>query len=232
MLPSGEPEDLKSRPPHFEQQFHGSWSRRGKGAPLYENGLPVEEIKERIRHTYGMIESVDRNVGLVLDELMGQGLMENTVVILASDHGELLGDHGLWLKGPFLYEGLINTPLLIHVPGIAPRVSQAMVSAVDIMPTILQLTGCEVPAYVDGVSQVPHITDNTKRVRNACMVEYRNGYNCDVFVNAIVGEGYKYVMYETGEEEYTDLELDPEERRNVAGEKAYGQAVEDRKSVV
>ena len=49
------------------------------------------------------------------------------------------------------------------------------------------------------------------------MIEYRNGYDCDVCVNAIVGEDYKYVIYETGEEEYTDLAQDPEERRNVAG---------------
>ena len=57
------------------------------------------------------------------------------------------------------------------------------------------------------------------------MIEYRNCYDCDVCVNAIVGEDYKYVIYETGEEEYTDLAQDPEERRNVAGEDAYEQAV-------
>ena len=223
--PIGTPEDLESRPGHFEQQFQGSWSRRGSAPPKHGDGIPKEVAIERVRHTYAMIEAIDRNVGLVLDELERQGLMGDTIVILASDHGELLGDHGLWLKGPFLYQGLINTPLLMHVPGIQPRVSRGLVSAVDIAPTILELTGCPVPSYVDGISQAPHIRDEAVRVREACMIEYRNGYDCDVCVNAIVGEDYKYVIYETGEEEYTDLAQDPEERRNVAGEDAYEQAV-------
>ena len=124
-----------------------------------ENGIPKQWAKERTRHTYAMIEAIDRNVGLILDELERQNLMDDTIVILGADHGELLGDHGLWMKGPFLYEGLINTPLLMHIPGISPRVSEGLVSSVDITPTILDLLGFEIPAYVDGISQMPQIED-------------------------------------------------------------------------
>lgn len=217
----GTAKDLESRPEHFLQHYHGSWSRKGLGVCRYEEGVPLYVAEERQRHTYAMIEAIDRNVGLVLDELERQGLMEETIIILAADHGELFGDHGLWLKGPFLYEGLINTPLLIHAPGFAPGVSKGLVSAVDIVPTIMELLGCEALAYGDGFSLVPQIRDPSVGVREACMVEYRNGYDCDVYVNGLVGEDYKYIVYENGEQEYTDLKRDPEERRNVVGDAAY-----------
>ena len=146
------------------------------------------------------------------------GLLEDTIVIFASDHGELLGDHGLWLKGPFFYEGLINTPLLMRIPGFKPQRSDQLVSTVDLAPTIYDLLGLEIPAYTDGVSQVPAMLDKTAIVRSSCTIEYRNGYNCDKNANALVTTSYKFVQYETGEMEYTDLINDPTERVNHAGE--------------
>lgn len=219
--PTGEPEDLEQRPAHFRQQFEGGWSRSGTTGPSHKDGVAEDVAKERTLHTYAMIEAIDRNIGLVLDELERQNLMEDTIVVLGADHGELLGDHGLWLKGPFLYEGLINIPLLMHVPGIEPGISRDLVSTVDLAPTLMELLGYEAPAYADGYSQVPHITDRSVSVRDNCMVEYRNGYDCDVNVNAIVGDTYKYIAYETGEQEYTDLKHDPNERRNLAEDPRY-----------
>lgn len=223
--PIGVPKDLEERPEHYRQQFHGGWSRRGTGTYKYPGGVPEDVARERIRHTYAMVEAIDRNIGKVLDELERQDLMEDTIIVLAADHGELLGDHGLWLKGPFLYEGLINTPLLMAIPGIPARESDALISSVDIAPTLLELLGIGVPAYVDGISQMSHIMQPSVKVRDACMIEYRNGYDCDVYVSAVVGDGYKYIAYENGEQEYTDLNKDPQERRNVAGESEYAGAV-------
>ena len=130
----------------------------------------------------------------------------------------MLGDHGLWLKGPFFYEGLINTPLLMRIPGVEPRRSEQLVSTVDLAPTIYDLLGVEIPSFVDGLSQVPGIEDETIAVRDNCTIEYRNGYNCDKNVNVLVTTSYKFVQYETGEMEYTDLINDPRERTNHAGE--------------
>lgn len=224
-MPAGTPEDLGRRPLHYRQQLDGCWSRKGVAGCKHAGGVPEDVTRERIRHTYAMIEAIDRNVGMVLDELERQKLMDDTIVVLAADHGELLGDHGLWLKGPFIYEGLINTPLLMHIPGIRAGVSGELVSSVDIAPTLLDLLGYGIPAYTDGFSQVPHIKDRTVSVRDVCMVEYRNGYDCDVNLNVLVGKGFKYAIYETGEQEYTDLINDPQERRNLWGEEAYSQAV-------
>lgn len=223
--PAGSPEDLKQRPSHFRQHFEGSWSRKGATACGHKDGVPEDVAKERILHTYAMIEAIDRNIGLVLEELERQNLMDDTIVILGADHGELLGDHGLWFKGPFLYEGLINIPLLMHIPGIEPGVSRELVSTVDLAPTLMELLGYEAPSYADGYSQVPHITDRSAAVRDYCMVEYRNGYDCDINVNAIVGNTFKYIVYETGEQEYTDLKPDPQERKNLANDARYASDV-------
>lgn len=217
-VPVGTPDDLKTRPAHYALQHDGGWTRRGEVPLRHPGGVPKEIAEERIRHTYAMIERIDKNVGKVLDELERAGLAEDTIVIFASDHGELLGDHGLWLKGPFFYEGLINTPLLMRIPGFAPRRSEQLVSTIDLAPTIYDLLGIEIPAFTDGLSQVPGLHDETISVRDSCTIEYRNGYDCDKNVNVLVTPAYKFVQYETGEMEYTDLINDPEEQTNHAGE--------------
>lgn len=223
--PVGTPDDLKTRPEHYSRHHNGGWTRGGEVPFRYPGGIPKDVARERIRHTYAMIESIDRNIGKVLDELKRSGLMENTIIIFASDHGELLGDHGLWLKGPFFYEGLINTPLLLSVPGLQARKSQQLVSAVDLFPTLCELLELEIPDYVDGVSQVPALKDENVNVRSSCMIEYRNGYNSDKNVNALVTKEYKFVQYETGEMEYTDLVFDPTETVNRAGETGWEEKV-------
>lgn len=108
---------------------------------------------KRIRHTYTMIDAVDRNVGKLVDELESSGLMENTIIVFASDHRELLVNHGLWLKEPFFYEGLINTPLLMYVPDYGCRKSRQLISAIDLVLTVYELLGIETPSHADGVSQ-------------------------------------------------------------------------------
>ena len=216
--PIGSSDDLSTRPEHYARHFNGGWTRAGEVPLSCPGGVPDDIAKERIRHTYAMIECIDRNVGKVLDELERTGLMDDTIIIFMSDHGELLGDHGLWLKGPFFYEGLVNTPLLMHVPGIAPRRSEQLVSTIDLAPTIYELLGVEIPAYTDGVSQVPALKNESVAVRTSCTIEYRNGYTNDINVNVLVGKDFKFAQYETGEMEYTDLASDPAEKTNLANE--------------
>lgn len=215
--PVGSSEDLATRPPHYERHFHGGWTRRGEIPCHHPGGVPKDVEEARIRHTYAMVDAIDRNIGRLLDELETSGLMEDTIIVFASDHGELLGDHGLWLKGPFFYEGLINTPLLMHIPGCGHRRSQQMVSAVDLAPTLYELLNIEIPTYVDGISQAAAIADESVSCRDSCVIEYRNGYSCDQNVNVLVTKAFKFVQYESGDMEYTDLAEDPEERVNAAG---------------
>ncbi len=215
-LPIGGPDDLASRPAHYRQHFERAWNRWGVGEPSTPNGIDETEARQRIVNTCAMVDLIDRNVGRILDQLDAEGLRDDTIVVFTSDHGELLGDHGLWLKGPFFYEGLINTPLIIAGPGIHAAVSKALFSDVDLAPTLCDLAGAPALPFADGRSQAPHLHNPNQTVRDACLIHYQTGYGeGDVASKVLVTERWKYVRFETGEEELTDLRDDPEERQNV-----------------
>lgn len=224
LAPTGGPEDLKTRPEHYRQHFKGAWHRKGVGPEKRPLGIGKDEESRRIINTYAMVDLIDYNVGRILDALEQQGLMEDTIIVFTADHGELLGDHGLWAKGPFFYEGLINVPLIIYDKDrINPFVSEELVSSIDIVPTLCDLNQMPVPLYVNGVSQMAHLEDPAHSVRNCCMTEYRNGYGeKDCAARVLVTKDMKYVRYQTGECELTDLQNDPQERTNVAHNEEYG----------
>ena len=103
---------------------------------------------------YAMIELIDDNVGRMLDVLERTGQREDTLVIFMSDHGEMLGDHGLILKGCRFYEGLVRVPLIMSWPGVIPNGlrSDALVELMDIAPTLLEINGLSVPSPMQGRS--------------------------------------------------------------------------------
>ena len=106
---------------------------------------------------YAMIEHLDWALGQLVAALEETGQRENTIVLYTSDHGELLGDHGLIFKGCRFFEGAVRVPLLIAWPAGFARglVSEALVEEVDIAPTLLEAAGLDVPRYMQGVSLVP-----------------------------------------------------------------------------
>ncbi len=222
--PVGGAEDLATRPVHYRQHFEGRWHRGGvRTDGGRSEGTDEQHRRERTSLTYGMVHLIDRNVGLIMQALESRGLMENTVVVFTSDHGELLGDHGLWAKGPFFYEGLINTPLIM-AGAATPKgvVSQALFSDVDLAPTLCELSGVEIPGSVDGLSQMPVVRGDKDAVRDSCLVEYRTGYGRrDNDAAVLVTRDEKYVRYTTGEEEFTDQVSDPQERTNLANQQSH-----------
>jgi len=91
---------------------------------------------------FGMISLIDHNVGRILAELDARGLAENTIVVYSTDHGDLLGDHGLYLKGPTPYEGLLRVGLIQRGPGApAGRVVADPVSTLDLAATFCDYAG-------------------------------------------------------------------------------------------
>ncbi|MEM9755622.1 MAG: sulfatase-like hydrolase/transferase [Pseudomonadota bacterium] len=100
------------------------------------------QLREIIANTYGQIALIDHNVGRILIALDEAGLTENTIVIYISDHGDWLGDHGLILKGPMHYEGLLRVPMILRGPGVpAGKSVTAPVSTIDLSPTFLDWSG-------------------------------------------------------------------------------------------
>ena len=95
-----------------------------------------EQLREIIANTYGQIALIDHQVGRLMNCLDEMGLAENTIIVYASDHGDWLGDHGLVLKGPMHYEGLLRVPLIMRGPGVpADTVNDNPVSTMDLAAT-------------------------------------------------------------------------------------------------
>ncbi|MDX5594214.1 sulfatase-like hydrolase/transferase [Pseudovibrio sp. SPO723] len=121
-----------------------------------------EEDLRRIKAVYyGLITEVDAQLGRLFDHLKTMGAWNNTVIVFTSDHGEMMGDHGMLGKGGF-YDQSQHIPLIIKVPGMAPQAPcKAMTSAVDLFPTLLEMTGIEAKNALDGQSLMPLMAGET-----------------------------------------------------------------------
>jgi choline-sulfatase len=156
------------------------------------------------RAYYGAISFVDEQVGLLLDTLEESGLAQDTVVILCSDHGEMLGERGLWYKMNF-FEGGSRVPLIVSAPSgrFAARVVDANVSLLDLLPTLTDLAGLERPADLDGHSLLPHLDGS-------------GGH--DEAIGEYLGEGViaPLLMIRRGSWKYIHSPADPDQLYNLA----------------
>ncbi len=182
---------------------------------------------------YAMIELIDDNVGRMLDALERTGQRENTVVIFMSDHGEMLGDHGLVAKGCRFYEGLVRVPLIMSWPGHFPTgtVSNALVELTDIAPTLLEIAEQPIPAQMQGQSLLPILNGSTAphQHRDFVRCEYYRALNPSArpefngtYATMLRDTRYKLVVYHGHEiGELFDLETDPGEFKNLWNQPDY-----------
>jgi arylsulfatase A-like enzyme len=110
-----------------------------------------DQLREMIALTYGMIELIDDNIGRFLAALAARGLDDRTEIFFTTDHGELLGDHGLILKGPFHLDGLVRVAMIWRSAARREGVVADPVGLLDLAPTFCRLAGVDVPAWMDGV---------------------------------------------------------------------------------
>lgn len=119
-----------------------------------------EEQSRRARAAYfALVTCLDDRIGRLLHALEETGQAENTVVVYTADHGELLGEHGLWRKSTF-HEYSARVPLIVRWPGVLPRGRRVPtpVSLIDIAPTLAEIAGCELTIELDGASLLPAAT--------------------------------------------------------------------------
>lgn len=147
---------------------HRGQQRGGEMAPF----APTEDqYREAAAKEYGAISFIDEAVGRVVKSLTDNGVLDNTVIIITSDHGDMFGDHGLMLKMGLHYDGCVHVPLTFTGPGIDASSRDGLTSSLDIGPTILELAG--VPGYtgIQGKSLVPTFTDPGHFIRSAIYIE-------------------------------------------------------------
>jgi arylsulfatase A-like enzyme len=174
--------ELDDKPPHFAlarrgeletSAFRGEYPVAGQGPGADFRSPSIADVRLGRAYYYNMVQLMDRQIGRILDYLDEAGLAENTLVIFTSDHGELLGDHGLWMKGPFHYEQIVRIPLLLRWPqGFAGgRRVPAIVSHLDLVPTILEAAQLPAATELDGRSALPLFRGDVAAIREGAMIE-------------------------------------------------------------
>ena len=166
---------------------------------------------------YAMIEMVDDRIGAVLRTLEETGQADNTIVIFTSDHGEMMGDHGMLYKGCRFFEGLVHVPLIIRWPGVTrPGVrTEALTELVDIAPTVMEAAGVGIPANVQGQSLVPLLTGAATGHKPHVVCEFNGalaGMPHQSHGTMVFDGRYKTCMYHDADRaEIFDLQADPGE---------------------
>ena len=174
-------------------------------------------LRECIAATYGAIEMIDHGVGQMLAALDRLDIADDTIVVFTSDHGDMMGDHGLMLKGYMHYRGTLQPPLIIADPRKAPGRTGSLAGSIDMTPTLLDLAG--LPQYdgVQGRSLVPILDDPSASVRDHVLIEDDLPANLARLAQmpdktrTVIGDGIKYTRHSNGEEQLFDLANDRDE---------------------
>jgi choline-sulfatase len=190
----------------------------------YDSGCPElrfpEAAKLHIALYYASLAQTDDNIGKLWGTLTELGLDENTIVLYTSDHGEMLGEHGLWQKFVF-YEPSVGVPLLFRVPGVTPSNARCTtpVSLVQMVPTLLELCGVPTPAGLDGASITRLLREPSAEIGSTVFAEAALKTR---HPGSMIRQGrYKYSYYVGDLDELYDLHTDPAEMKNLAALPAY-----------
>lgn len=178
------------------------------------------QLRDMTANYYGMISLIDHNVGRILSALEASGADKDTIVIFSSDHGDMLGDHGLYLKGPTAYEGVLRVGLIMQGPGIeAGKVIAEPVSTLDLAPTFHEFAGLPVPVHLQGQSLAPLINGDPGASRTAAYNEwfvYKSRFGTDLNLRVVLTRTHKCTFEMiSGAGELYDLENDPTEMNNL-----------------
>lgn len=217
-LPAVGPEDPENKSSY--QRRDAVWAHN---EPDYFDvaGMTDDDRRLVTAAYYAMIELIDDQVGRMLEALEQTGQADNTLVIFMSDHGEMLGDHGIYLKGPHFYDQAVRVPLVMRWPGHFQENLQAdaLVELVDLAPTLLEAAGLEVPERMQGRSLLPILAGEADphRHRDAVYSEYYNAWtHRHAYGTMLRTDRAKIVVYHGSDEgELYDLRSDPGEFTNL-----------------
>ncbi|WP_448147505.1 choline-sulfatase [Labrys miyagiensis] len=189
--------------------------------------ITEQQIRNARRAYFGAISYVDSNVGKLLKTLEATGLADDTIVVFTGDHGEMLGERGMWYKMSW-FEGSARVPLIISAPGrYQPRRVAASVSLVDILPTLIDMANPQAAAAlsgVDGRSLLPHCRGEGGH--DEVIGEYlAEGAIAPVMM--IRRGAFKFVHSPDDPDQLYDLSNDPEELANLADDPAHAEVLED-----
>jgi choline-sulfatase len=200
---------------HYRERVPVYWDEPRAGHPYLdkgrlgpEEGVTEEDVRRATAAYYGMVEQTDRRIGEVLRALEETGHnLDEWTIIFTSDHGEMLGQHGVWEKRKF-YDASVKVPLFVRGPGVPPGRSDTLCNLVDLFPTLTALAGLPTPEDLPG----ENLFAPTRR--EVTFSQYHGQ-------EFMVREGrWKYLRFPGADEVLFDLGTDPAERVNRAQDPA------------
>lgn len=227
-------------PPPYDTMF-------GKGGPmpdvLRRRQWSPDEIQRSLDAYEGSIAFMDAQLGRLFDELKRQGVLDNTIVIVTSDHGEQFGEHGLFDHANSLYRAVLHVPLVISYPGRVPAglTVETPVSLVDLASTVLDLTGTAAgaPAPLPGRTLASHWDGAPPAAGTPVFAEVSQGINTAAWLpvsrgrmTSVVMNGWHYIRNGDGTEELYDFAHDPAEAENRATDTSVAGALEAARAAV
>ena len=203
--------------PEFAEQWRDAempdpipWNADGKPDRYHKSSQdyrdPAKALIARRQYT-AYLEQIDQSIGKLLDTLEEQGTLDDTYIVFAADHGEMLGDHGRYTKG-VQYEASLRVPMIMAGPGIKPGNSEALVELNDVNATICDWAGIGPTPGIDAQSVQPVLTGEQQEHRAYTFATHR-GHCC------VRTRDWKYIHGDDGQHELYDLKNDPEEIQNV-----------------
>lgn len=221
-------------PYHVPEHYLRQYDRSTLPIPAYSAALEREREREAherfsddrlrmVKHGYyAAVTEVDDHVRGIVDAIEAAGRLDRTVIVVTSDHGEWLGDHLRYAKGPPGDDAISRVPLLISGPDIEPdTVIDDLVEAIDIAPTLCQIAGMQTPPWMQGRSLLDRCRgrDASDPERDAVRMEW-TGHR------SIRTSRYRYVVTADGSESLWDLESDPGEHHDLAAEPQHSDEIE------
>jgi choline-sulfatase len=190
--------------------------------------LDEADIRKTVAAYYGLCSFMDAQVGKLLNTLEETGLDKNTRIIYTSDHGDTLGEHGMWYKCT-MYEGSVGIPFIIAGPDIPQsKVVETPVSLIDCFPTIVEAVGGQLDEFKQSLPgcSLFSIIQKENNLQRVVFSEYHAAGSITAAFMIRKGK-YKYIEYVGYEPQLFDLAADPAEKTNLSADKAYTKILEE-----
>lgn len=230
-VPISHLDDLADKPPYLKSVRNLSQAKK--------YGYPEKSaIQKHTKDYYAVITEMDSFLDILLNAVNECDIRDNTYVFFMSDNGWMLGEHGFTSK-VLPYKPSTHVPLIIAGPGIKPGTESRIALNIDILPTLLEITGIQIPENVHGASLLPLLHDEKAQWRDSFIYEGLGSYGDTKPNLTAISQDFKYIAtYDDFElkdlifEELYNLHDDPHERFNVAAGKHFNSQVRDLKKVI
>lgn len=207
-----------------DDPFVSDWSQDITQLPYHLQGVAargepysMQEARAARKYFYALCTHIDQQLGSLIGTIREEGILDNTIIMFTSDHGDMLGDHNLWAKQTF-YEGSCGVPMIIVGTETDPRVGfnrvdDRLMGLKDVMPTLLDLAGIDIPNTVEGISAV------AEQRQKHLYGEFGEGKHCSRMIRT---ERYKLIYYPVGHVFHLfDVATDPQEMVNLADDPSF-----------